>query len=267
MVLLILGGVTWLWQKGYNLDQALLKVQSLVVSIHVVPEMVPIPDGTFRQGDLEKLGEGWRNPVREVTISPFAMGMYEVTFHEYDKFAIASNRKLPEDQGWGRGDRPVINVSWEDAMAYAVWLSAETGERYRLPSESEWEYAARSSDKEEAWAGTSDESQLGDYAVYASNSGNRTAVVGSKLPNAFKVKDLSGNVFEWVEDCPHGTYEGAPKDGSAWLEAEGVDCSRRVIRGGSWSNEPVYLRTSYRNGDPVDDRSSYIGFRLVQDTL
>ena len=265
MVLLLLGGITWLWQKGYNVEQASLKVQSLVMSIHVQPEMVSIPGVTYRQGDVEKLGEEWRNPVRDVAIQSFAMGKHEVTFEEYDRFAIATNRRLPEDQGWGRGDRPAIMVSWEDAKAYAEWLSAETGEPYRLPTESEWEYAARSGDKEEAWAGTSDESQLIEYAVYVDNSGNRTAKVGSKLPNAFKLKDMSGNVFEWVEDCLHGTYKGAPKDGSAWLEAEGVDCTRRVIRGGSWNFTPESLRSSSRNWSPVVNRNDGIGFRLVQD--
>lgn len=266
VMLLLLGGVTWLWQKGYDVKQALLKVQSLVVSIHMPPEMVPIPGGTFRQGDVENLGEPWRNPVREVSLQPFAMGKYEVTFEEYDRFAIATNREFPSDQGWGRRARPIMNVSWDDAKAFAAWLSKETGKGYRLPTESEWEYAARSGDKQEAWAGTSEKSQLGDYAVYLANSGNRTAVVGDKQPNAFGLHDLSGNVWEWVEDCSHGSYNKAPVDGSAWLKADDGDCSLRVLRGGSWDSNPANLRASGRDGDATGDRGSSRGFRLAQDT-
>lgn len=266
MVLFLLGGITWLWQKGYNLEQASLKVQSLVVSIHVPPEMVPIPGGTFQQGDVEGLGESWRNPVRGVTVPPFDMGKHEVTFHEYDRFAIATGNEIPSDQGWGRGQRPVVDVSWEYAKAYAAWLSKETGQRYRLPSESEWEYAARSGNKQETWAGTLEESELGNYAVYSENSGNRTAEVGSKQANDFKLKDMSGNVYEWLEDCAHGTYERAPTDGSAWLEGENGDCSLRGIRGGAWSLVPVHLRSSKRYRGTTDGRSPIVGFRLAQDT-
>ncbi len=269
--LFLLGGITWLWQKGYNMEQVLLKIQSLVVSIHTAPQaenMVSIPRGKYQQGDVEELGEAWRNPVREVTIQPFAMGKYEVTFEEYDRFAIATNRKLPKDQGWGRGQRPVINVSWEDAKAYAAWMSGETGKRYRLPTESEWEYAARSGHKQEAWAGTSDESQLGEYAVYAGNSGKRTAEVGEdkgRKPNNFGLYDMSGNVDEWVEDCVHGNYTSAPGDGSAWLKTNGGDCLLRVFRGGSWYSEPETLRTSNRLWYSTFTHLRVLGFRLAQD--
>jgi formylglycine-generating enzyme required for sulfatase activity len=199
-----------------------------------------------------------------VTIKPFSMAKYEVTFDQYKRFAIATKRPLPHDQDWGRGRRPVINVSWDDAKAYAIWLSQATGKRYRLPTESEWEYAARSvvKNRDDIWAGTSDESQLKDYAVYAAN---RTEPVGSKQPNALGLYDMSGNVWEWVEDCWHENYQGAPTDGSAWLEAGGGDCGPRVFRGGSWFDEPVHLRASYRSGYAPDNRIFNIGFRLVQD--
>lgn len=260
----LIGGMLWLW--GYSFEQAALKVQSLFVSINLEPQMVSIPGGTFLQGDVEKLGEPWRNPVREVTIQPFAMGQYEITFEEYDRFAIATDNPLPHDQGWGRGRRPVINISWEEARKYADWLSKATGKSYRLPTESEWEYAARSGSNQEVWAGTSDKAQLNDYAVYGENSGNRTALVGSKQANSFKLYDLSGNVFEWVKDCLHEDYHGAPKDGSAWLEERGGDCTIRVLRGGSWNGDPVFLRSSNRLTFNVDFRSSGLGFRLAQDT-
>ncbi|MEK6804213.1 MAG: SUMF1/EgtB/PvdO family nonheme iron enzyme [Nitrospirota bacterium] len=261
LALLMVAVTTWLWQKGYNLDQAGIKVQSLFVGIHVDPDkmgwMKQIDGGSFKRGDVERLGEPWRNPVRPVTIKPFAMGIYEVTFEEYDRFAIAEGKPLPADQGWGRGRQPVINVSWEDAKAYALWLSQVTGKRYRLPTESEWEYVARSGPKQEVWAGTIEESKLGEYAVFVNNSKNRTAEVGGKQKNDFGFYDLSGNVWEWVEDCLHGTYDGAPNDGSAWLETDGGDCGVRVIRGGSWYSGPVHLRASNRGSD--------IGFRLAQD--
>lgn len=265
LVLLLIGGTTWLWQKGYDLDQAALKIQSLVVGIHVLPQMVQIPGGTFQQGDVEQMGDSSRNPVRAVTIKPFAMGKYEVTFEEYDRFAIAKGRPLPGDQGWGRGNRPVINVSWDEAKAYAEWLSQQTGKHYRLPTESEWEYAARSGAKQQIWAGTSEESELDKYAVFSNNSGNRTAEVGTKKGNEFKLYDLSGNVFEWVEDCAHAMYEGAPQDGSAWLEASGGDCTLHVIRGGSWGYLPDDLRVSTRYRDAPVYRNYSTGFRLAQD--
>jgi len=261
----LIGTTTWLWQKGYDLNQAVLKVQSFFVSISVPPQMVQIPAGTVRMGDVEKLGESWRNPVHAVTLKPFTLGKYEVTFDEYDRFAIATGRRLPEDQGWGRERRPVINVSWKDAKAYAEWLSAQTGKPYRLPTESEWEYAARSGAMQESWAGTSQESELETYAVFANNSGNRTAEVGKKEKNRFGLYDLSGNVWEWVEDCAHATYHDAPQDGSAWLETHGGNCGLRVFRGGFWNAVPAELRTSYRLRLSAEYRSSNMGFRLAED--
>ena len=265
LIIVLIGGPIWLWQKGFTVDQAMLKVQSGFGSIHVLPEMVEIPAGGFRQGDINGLGELWRNPVREVTIPPFALGRYEVTFQEYDRFAIATGRKIPGDQGWGRGRRPVINVSWDDAKAYAAWLADATGQSYRLPSESEWEYAARGSQRRDIWAGTSVEKELKNYAIYHDNSQNQTAPVGSKKPNDLDLYDMTGNVWEWVEDCWHGNYDGAPKDGKAWLAAQGGDCRRRVIRGGSWDNDPQDLSSTTRLRDNAVDWSGTIGFRLARD--
>lgn len=266
LVVLLIGGTTWLWNKGYSVDQAIQKVQSAFFSIHIAPNMTNVPGGTYRQGDINGLHDPSKNPIREVTVKPFSLGKYEVTFEEYDRFAIATGWLLPDDNSWGRGRRPVISVTWEDAKAYATWLSQATGKRYRLPTESEWEYAARSGGKEEIWAGTSDEGRLVDYAVYAAR---RTAPVGSKKPNGLGLYDMSGNVFEWVEDCWHGDYhkdyKGAPTDGSAWLEAGAGDCVVRVIRSGSWDNLPVNLRASDLYRLVISHRGSDIGFRLAQD--
>ena len=197
-VLLVAGTAAWLWSTGLTVEQAFLRAQSQFMSIHIAPVMVPVPAGTFRQGEIVK---GFRaESVHGVTIKSFAMGKYEVTFEEYDRFAIAEGRLLPSDQDWGRGRRPVINVSWQDAKDYVAWLSKKTGKRYRLPTESEWEYAVRSGAKQEMWAGTSEEAELEEYAVYDKNSSDRTAEVGTKRANGFQLHDLSGNVREWVED-------------------------------------------------------------------
>ena len=212
------------------------------------PEMVVLPTGSFRMGSpaTETGRNSDEGPVRTVTISKrIAMGKYEVTFADYDRFADAtSGVGRPGDYGWGRGTRPVIHVSQEDAKAYAVWLSEQTGKRYRLPSEAEWEYSAR--------AGTTTRYSWGDniscsqarYSrrVECSNSHDGTVAVGSFAANPFGLYDMHGNVLEWVEDCWHHNYEGAPSDGSAWTT--GCDESGAVSRGGAWSAGPQELRSA-----------------------
>jgi len=227
------------------------------------PEMVVIPPGQFKMGDLWGDGGEFDKPVHPVHIpKPFALGRYPVTFDEYETFAAATGGELPGDAEWGRGRRPVINVSWEDAVAYAAWFSKQTGKRYRLPSEAEWEYAARSGGKEEKWAGTATERELGDYAWYGENSGRKTHPVGEKKPNGLWLYDMSGNVWEWVQDNWHDSYEGAPDDGSAW---ESGHSGPRVIRGGSWFVEPGLVRAAIRFRGTPDIRFDGIGFRLAQD--
>ena len=181
------------------------------------PEMIVIPAGTFHMGDTHGIGTDFEKPVHAVHFpTAFALERYQVTFDEYDKFAKVTRRALPEDHGWGRGRRPVINVSWEDARDYAEWLLGQTGGRYRLPTEAEWEYAAKIGGENEIWAGTSHSKDLAGYSVF---SKGQTEPVGSRKPNGIGLHDMSGNVWEWVEDCWHENYDGAPKDGSAWLEA------------------------------------------------
>jgi len=227
------------------------------------PEMVVIPAGSFQMGDLQGGGNKVELPVHSVQISnSFALSRFEVTFDDYDAFAKATNRSLPRDAGWGRGRRPVIYVSWEAAYAYANWLSEQTGKRYRLPSEAEWEYAARGGSRQDKWAGTSSENDLVNYAWFTENSGGKTQSVGTKRANRFGVHDLSGNVWEWVQDCWNVNYNGAPVNGSAWLAG---DCGQRVIRGGSWAYLPETLRSSLRTRYYTGLRSSGVGFRLAQD--
>ena len=227
--------------------------------------------GTFRMGDLSGKGNENERPVRQVKFSrPFAMNTYEVTFEEYDAFALATGRELPDDQGWGRGRRPVINVTWEDATAYAKWLSAETGKQYRLPTEAEWEYATRAGTETPYWWGD-DIKQ--DGKVWANCDGcgsrwdsNKTAAVGQFPANAYGLHDTSGNVWEMVQDCWHDSYQGAPEDGSVAWEGSGKQpCGERVIRGGSWLTAPWRLRSAYRLKRNADVRNDIIGFRLVRD--
>jgi formylglycine-generating enzyme required for sulfatase activity len=227
------------------------------------PEMVVIPPGQFKMGDLWGDGRESEKPVHTVHIPrPFALGHYPVTFDEYDRFASATGRELPDDQEWGRGRHPVIHVSGEDAVAYAIWLSEQTGKRYRLPSEAEWEYAARSGGKEEKWAGTSADGELGDYVWYDGNSGGKTHPVGEKKPNGLGLCDMSGNVWEWVADWWNDSYAGAPDSGLVW---ESGDSELLVTRGGSWRDEPWFVRSAVRIRDLRDGRCGGNGFRLAQD--
>ena len=235
------------------------------------PELVVVPAGSYEMGSPP--GEGGRDddegPVHRVTISePFAVGLYEVTFGEWDACHRGGGcSRNPSDFGWGRGNRPVVAVSWEDAKEYIRWLSGKTGEDYRLLSESEWEYVARAGTTGPFHYGSTVSPEQanydGNYAYGGGRKGRyreRTEPVGSFSPNAFGLHDVHGNVEEWVEDCWHGSYEGAPADGSAWTS--GGDCGARVLRGGSWLSEPRFLRSAYRLWYTTDFRYFSVGFRV-----
>jgi len=168
---------------------------------------------------------------------------------------------MASDSGWGRGDRPVINVSWYDAKQYVDWLARVTGKKYRLLSEAEWEYAARAGSRTRFSFGD-DEAQLDQHAWYGSNSGDKTHPVAKKAANAFGLHDMHGNAYEWVEDRWHNTYEGAPTDGSSWVE-DGEEMVR-VVHGGSWQRDPKDLRAAHRDGYPDGFRDYNIGFRLAR---
>jgi len=222
------------------------------------PEMVVIPAGTFQMGDLAGDGASNEKPVHTVTIAqPFAMGKYEVTFDSYDKFAQDTGRALPEDSGWGRGNRPVINITWDDAVAFAAWISGETGKHYRLPSEAEWEYAARAGTTTSYWWGHKASKDRAKYGSLLSG----TASVGTFPPNPFGLHDTSGNVWEWTQDCWNDNYDGAPADGTAWQSG---NCGKHVLRGGSWFIMPEWLRSAFRYTYATDDRHGWLGFRLVR---
>ncbi|MCP4700060.1 MAG: SUMF1/EgtB/PvdO family nonheme iron enzyme, partial [Gammaproteobacteria bacterium] len=222
------------------------------------PEMVRLPPGTFRMGDSQGAGYDWEKPVHEVTLDSFSVACFPVTFAEYDLFCEAAGRKKPEDKGWGRDKRPVINVSWEDAVAYCEWLSAQTQEEYRLLTEAEWEYACRAG-SETAYFFGDDEKRFGDYAWYSENSGGKTHPTGEKKPNAWGLYDMHGNAWEWVHDC-YGYY---PKE--AQRNPTGPETgSSRVVRGSSWTGPARYCRSALRSrGDP-GVRDDFLGFRLAR---
>ncbi|RMD71440.1 MAG: formylglycine-generating enzyme family protein [Gammaproteobacteria bacterium] len=229
------------------------------------PEMVVIPEGTFLMGSPpEEVGRDEdEGPRHRVTFKrPFAIGRFEITFEEYDRFCKATGRTLPSDSGWGRGRRPAFHVSFEDAKAYVRWLSKETGKRYRLPSEAEWEYAARGGTDTPFWWGTEMEEGRANCRRCSPKAPLRTLPVGSFPPNPFGLYDTAGNLYEWVEDCYHPSYEGAPEDGRAWVE-EG--CDSHVTRGGAWNVGPVYLRSANRSWVIQGFRDNDTGFRVARD--
>ena len=245
------------------------------------PEMVVVPAGSFMMGSprSEEGRDGDEGSQHRVTIpEPFAVGKYEVTFAEWDACVAAGgcNGHRPDDWGWGRGRRPAMDVSWDDAKAYVGWLSRKTGERYRLLSEAEWEYSARAGIRTSRYWGDNVSAQC-DHANgydrtaaaeldYDRNSAPcrdgsvHTARVGRYGENGFGLSDMLGNVWEWVEDCWHGSYAGAPTEGSAWVR--GSDCGKRVLRGGSWSDVPWILRSAFRIRYTAGIRYYFVGFRV-----
>ena len=241
------------------------KVGAVFRDCPACPEMVVVPAGSFMMGSSasEKGRYDREGPVHRVTIAmPFAVGKYEVTFDEWDACVRSGGcgGYRPDDRDWGRGRRPAIYVSWEDARTYVDWLSRETGEYYRLLSEAEWEYAAR--------AGTTTRYHWGDdigrnrancNSKYCGDSWDYTAPVGSFVANGFGLHDVHGNVWEWVEDCWNESYAGAPSDGSAWLSGK---CAQRVMRGGAWGNRPGQLRAAIRGWKTLG--SLIIGFRVAR---
>jgi len=235
----------------------------------VCPQMVVIPAGRFHMGSPaheagRKTAEG---PVHEVTIDrPFAIGKYEVTIAEW-KACVAERgcSSRPSEIFWHAGNYPMLNLTWNEARTYVRWLSGKTGARYRLPSEAEWEYAARAGTTTAYYWGA----QFGEDNAYCCNTdqtwdaGPATPPVGSYPANPFGLHDTSGGTWEWTGDCWHPTYDGAPADGSAWTE--GGDCRRRVIRGGSWNAFAEHVRVAYRTWSYARERNVADGMRVARD--
>ena len=246
------------------------------------PVMVVLPTGDFSMGASPKEGNEFpfSLPNHKVHIKrAFAIGKYELSFKEYDQFVEATNYNKPSDLGWGtvfwgRNKTPVFNVSWNDVQNYLNWLSEQTDKHYRLPTEAEWEYAAR--------AGTSTVYHFGDCInADQANFHNKEKYLDCPISNVYRGKvmeigqfpanawglhDIHGNVWEWTQDCWHPNYINAPTDGSAWLNhGENVNCNLRVIRGGSWSGRAIDIRASARSRNTKDHKSIFIGLRVVRD--
>jgi formylglycine-generating enzyme required for sulfatase activity len=247
------------------------------------PEMVVLPTGEFMMGATKEESGGVfpERPKHRVAIArQFAIGKYEVTFAELDAcVADKGCQRRPFDQGWGRGSRPAVNVSYQDARQYARWLSAKTKQAYRLPSEAEWEYAARAGSKTERFWGNDAEracayANVGDHtgtssrvvpsepSMHRCTDGYRTtAPVGSFKPNGFGLHDMIGNVWEWVADCWNQNYAGAPADGSAWMAG---NCKLRIGRGGAYNSYRGYARAAARVPGPPNKFDRRLGFRIAK---
>lgn len=227
----------------------------------------------FVKGGCYQMGEGSYNTAHEVCVDDFYMGKYEVTQGQW-KAIMRKNPSYFKDCG---DNCPVEQVSWHDANAFISKLNQKAGnDIYRLPTEAEWEYAAKSKGKNEKWAGTNNEPEIADYGWYKSNSGGKTQQVGQKKPNSFGLFDMSGNVMEWVKDGYHknaytkhvkhnpinsfGDFDLQEKPGSARM----IPLTTCVLRGGSWNDKQYYIRTSVRFNDLPDNTDKTYGFRLVR---
>ena len=221
--------------------------------------LVRIPAGRFKMGSLQ--GEDDEKPLRSVDIDTFYIMETEATFALWDACEDDGDCHKPDDEGWGRKQYPVVNVSWKDITSdFIPWLNRKTGASFRLPSESEWEYAARAGKGSEY--PISIDCSNARYGYFSGECGdkNSTAPVKSFSPSAFGLYDMHGNVYEWVQDCWHSNYDGAPLGQQPW---EMDDCEKRVTRGGSWRNSLANLRPANRHKGRISDRNSKNGFRLV----
>lgn len=241
--------------------RALGEYQDRLSSGGLGPTMVRLPAGTFLMGARSSLPYPEEQPQHQVSLNNFSISKYEITFADYDRFARAANQNLPSDNNWGRSNRPVINVTWEDASEYTKWLSEETGKQYRLPTEREWEYAAKAGSDNLYWWGYEIGQSNANCAICGSQwAGKSTAPVGSFAPNAFGLHDVIGNVQEWTIDCFRPTYNGAPPFGR-W---EGGDCSKRMVRSSSYRSYQGKNRTTKRDSFAPKRKSDTIGFRVMR---
>lgn len=218
------------------------------------PEMIAIRGGSFAMGSNDDPTE---RPVHQVTIKPFSLGKYPVTVQEWNECAAA---KACSFTATGKDDAPVSNVSWTDAQQYVAYLSQAAKKPYRLPSEAEWEYAARGGTQSKYWWGDKLQPSMAACKDCGDLAAEQPAKVGSFKPNPFGLYDMGGGVDQWVEDCWHRTYQGAPGDGSAWT---GGDCGSHVLRSGSWKNDARYVRPSNRDGYDTNVRYPTHGFRVA----
>jgi formylglycine-generating enzyme required for sulfatase activity len=241
------------------------------------PEMIVVPAGSFTMGSPanEPQRGADESPQHTVTFArQFAVGKFALTFDEWDACLAddGCNGHTPSDQSWGRGRQPVINLSWNDAKAYVAWLSKKTGKTYRLLSEAEREYVTRAGTTTTFWWGPSISTTQANYdSSHTYGNGlkgefrGRTVPVEMFEPNRWGLYQVHGNVWDWIEDCYHPSYEGAPADGSAWTRS---DCSHHVVRGGSWHAYPGELRSASRNNGIVPTNGpDVLGVRVARTLL
>ena len=220
------------------------------------PEMVTVPAGTFAMGSNDDATE---KPIHQVRIKSFAIGKYPITVREWNQCVAA---KACTNKATGKDDAPVTNVSWNDAQQFTEWLSGVTKKQYRLPTEAEWEYAARGGTQTKYWWGDQPVSGMANCkGCNEPYDATQPLKVGSFKPNPFGLYDMGGGVSQWVTDCWHKTYQAAPTDGSGWLDSE---CSARVIRSGSWKNDHNYVRPSNRDNYDANVRYPTHGFRVAR---
>jgi formylglycine-generating enzyme required for sulfatase activity len=239
------------------------------------PMMIAVPAGAFMMGS--PASEAGRTPYedvqhRVVIARAFALGRSDVTFDQWDACVSGGgcNAYRPGDEGWGRGSQPVVNVSWDDARAYVTWLTATTGKPYRLPTEAEWEYAARGGTTTVYWWGNSASHDYANYGADTCCSGLaqgqdrwvNASPVNSFAANPFGLFDMNGEVMQLVADCWHESYTGAPADGAAW---DKENCAMRTARGGAWNSPPAFIRSAARIWIPGTARTKFIGFRVARD--
>lgn len=220
--------------------------------------LVKIPDGSFRMGDLSGDGYGYERPVRTISVDSFYMQQHEVTWSQYQPCIDAGVCPSISGNDWSKGNRPVINVSWTDiTQHYIPWLNKQTGKWFRLPTEVEWEYAARAGSSSKYSWGNSNSISLANY----NNNKGETTPVKSYSPNKFGLYDMHGNVWEMVQDCWNDSYIGAQSNASP----RRGDCSSHVVRGGSWLNSASTVRSASRYWTTSSRRHDSVGIRLVHD--
>jgi formylglycine-generating enzyme required for sulfatase activity/class 3 adenylate cyclase len=218
------------------------------------PEMIAVPGASFAMGSNDDPSE---KPVHQVTIKSFSIGKFPITVREWNECAA---NKACGFVANGREDAPITNVSWSDAKQYVTWLAGTTQKAYRLPSEAEWEYAARGGTQTKYWWGDQLQPGMANCKDCAGTSADQPLKVGSFKPNPFGLYDMGGGVDQWVEDCWHKNYQGAPTDGSTW---QGGECASHVLRSGSWKNDARYMRPSNRDNYDTNVRYPTHGFRIA----
>ena len=226
------------------------------------PLMVKIPAGSFQMGSADSVAEFTERPQHQVTLGKFAISVYEVTIAEYARFASASGRRMPKTDNLDASKYPVFFVSWNDALAYTQWLSQNSGHDYRLPTEAQWEYAARAGTASNYWWGRNlGENNAHCIACETGLDPRAPTRIGHFKPNPYGLFDTAGNVQEWVYDCYHDNYHGAPTDGTVF---EGGDCKVRVVRGGAFSSGPKGLRATSRDKLSASSGNDGVGIRVVR---